>query len=215
MIDAELYDVMGNDLLVVNAARVSFDKVSHNFTERDSKLLAYLAKHKHELPFAHPHVTFRCKAPIFLARQLMKHQVGFVWSEVSRRYVTDDPEFWEMGEARERAPSVKQGSQPWGVEGWKGKAIKALATAHNALSLTLYKRLMAWGLAPELARTVLPQSAVTEWMWTGSLLAWARMYNLRTGEGAQAEAEDFALIVGAKMEKLFPVSWALLTTEQK
>ena len=202
---------MGSDLTVVNAARVSFGKRKEAFDEKDARLLRYLAKHKHELPFAHPHVSFHFKAPIFVARQLMKHQVGLVWSEISRRYVTSAPEFYKPEKWRKAAENVKQGSlgvsvdNPWDIWELQSKAY--------VMAELVYADMLAKGVCPEQARMVLPQSMMTEWHWTGSLLAWARIWNLRVKPDAQRETREVAEQIGPKMSELFPVSWKVLTEE--
>lgn len=211
---------MGTDLTVVNAARVSFKKQSdweiptnpqhggkvfeeRRLSDRDTKLVQYLAKHKHELPFAHPHVTLHVKAPIFVARQLAKHQVGFVWSEVSRRYVEDENEYYEPDEWRGRAENKKQGSA--GTAEWPFSLLDFYETCGS-----VYSSLLEHGVAPEMARIVLPQAAVTEWYWTGSLLGWARVHRLRAAEDAQKETQEIAKQIGDIMAGLFPVSWKVL-----
>jgi thymidylate synthase (FAD) len=215
-------DHFGSDLTVVNAARVSFKKKSelhyycrpgafegkYSLKTKDAKLLSYLASHKHELPFAHPHVQIHVKAPIFVARQLAKHQVGFVWSEVSRRYVTEIPEFYEPNIWRKAAPDKKQGSLNEEVD--DNTFILGMPDLYNSC-LETYSYLLGHGVAPEQARMVLPQNMYTEWQWTGSLLGWARVYRLRAAEDAQAETREIAEQIGEIMSGLFPVSWKVLT----
>jgi thymidylate synthase (FAD) len=197
----------GDDLSVVNAARVSFDKESLEFSNKDEKLINYLAKHEHFSPFNHTFITMRVKAPIFVARQLVKHEY-MPWNEISRRYVDDDPEFCTMIWRARPEASIKQGSGeemilPQGVE---NSFIEALRAALRA-----YDDLLGAGVAPELARAVLPQNTYTEWYWSGTLKAWSKMYNLRTHEGAQIEAQEIAIQCGEILETLFPVSWKALT----
>lgn len=201
---------MGTDLMVVNAARVSFGKRTMEFRPgKDDRLLNFLARHKHELPFAHPHVSFHFKAPIFVARQLAKHQVGFVWSEISRRYVKDDPELYWPATWRKAAPDVKQGSSTEEFTDPFGSALRAHTTA-RALVWD-YKRLVQDGMCPEQARMILPQNMYTEWHWTGSLLGWSRVWNLRVKPDVQAETREIVKLIEPVMSKLFPFSWRALT----
>jgi thymidylate synthase (FAD) len=201
-------DHMGTDLTISNAARVSFGKKKAVFDEKDARLLRYLAKHKHELPFAHPHVSFHFKAPIFVARQLAKHQVGFVWSEISRRYVKGGPELWWPQEWRKGSEDVKQGSL---AEEFVARPGQMTRVADMADGLVWeYKRLLADGCCAEQARMILPQNMMTEWVWTGSLLGWARVWGLRMGAGAQKETKDVVGLIDEKMGELFPVSWVVL-----
>ncbi len=203
-------DHMGDDRMVVNAARVSFGKQVQEFRpEKDGRLLRYLAKHKHELPFAHPHVSFHFKAPIFVARQLAKHQVGFVWSEISRRYVKDKPELYWPRQWRKGSEDIKQGSTD---ESWNDKYGVTKRIDIVARSLVWdYKRMVAEGCCAEQARMVLPQNMYTEWVWTGSLLGWARVWGLRVKPDAQRETREIVEKLGPKMTELFPFSWEALT----
>lgn len=215
-----LIDSMGSDLSVVNAARVSFHKESdweyeHEvhwttngpkyLSEKDQKLINYLAKHNHWTPFGHAFLSFRIKAPIFVARQLVKHQVGLVWNEVSRRYVDDEPEFWVPDIWRGRADNVKQGSSNEEVHG-----------ADPVLTVILYKTLEAYnellrlGVAPEQARMVLPQNMMTEWIWSGSLAAFARVCKLRLDPHAQAETREVAQQINDAVPEEFKYSWQAL-----
>ena len=207
-IQVTFLDAMGDDLTVVNAARVSFDKVSKQFSEADAKLIKYLAKHNHWSPFAHTSVQFRVKAPIFVARQLVKHQVGGVWNEVSRRYVESEPEFWfpEVWRGRPEG-SIKQGSS-----GVVEQNFYVSDEAQDACSTALqsYRHMLAAGVAPEQARMVLPQNTMTEWIWTGSLMFWARVCKLRLDAHAQQETRVVAERIAAHMELLAPVSWEAL-----
>jgi len=211
---------MGSDLRVVNAARVSFDKVStweksdYNLNdqslvnvllEKDAKLIRYLAKNKHWTPFGHCQATFRIKAPIFVARQLEKHQVGMVWNEVSRRYVDSDPEFYRPNFWRARADNAKQGSSDWEVT-----FFDCPATTSESEAILAYKTLLDADVCPEQARMVLPQSMYTEWYWTGSLAAWARVCHLRLDRHTQKETQDVAKMLDKEMEKLYPISWEAL-----
>ena len=215
-----LIDHMGSDLSVVNAARVSFDKESdweehteedgditvyhYVLSDKDAKLIRYLAKHNHWTPFGHCFASFRIKAPIFVARQLGKHQVGLVWNEVSRRYVDSDPEFYVPSEWRGRADNVKQGSSD--------KAVDTGDLYANAIDVVedAYLNLLSRGVCPEQARMVLPQSMLTEWVWSGSLAAFARVCKLRLDPHTQKETRDIAEMIDAEMRRLFPVSWEAL-----
>jgi len=230
---------MGSDLTVVNAARVSMDKESGweyepcatddadddtetgNFmvdsagfpcrkilSEPDTKLISYLAKHSHWTPFGHPQITFRIKAPIFVARQLGKHQVGMVWNEVSRRYVDSEPEFFEPESWRKRADNVKQGSSDERVESHLNLSMAVMMRQED--DYRLYAEMIHNGVCPEQARMVLPQSMMTEWYWTGSLAAWARVCKLRLDPHSQRETQEIAQMISDEVSKLFPVSWVTL-----
>ena len=213
-----LLDHMGSDLTVVNAARVSFDKESmfewdheelcEKLSDADARLVKYLARHAHWSPFAHTSVQFRVKAPIFVARQLVKHQVGGVWNEVSRRYVDSEPEFYIPAEWRGRPEgSVKQGSgKPVSYQ----LLVEAVVKKSTAEALATYNALLSVGIAPEMARMVLPQNTMTEWYWTGSLMFWARVCRQRLDVHAQAESRQVAQLVSQHMRELFPVSWDVL-----
>jgi thymidylate synthase (FAD) len=205
----ELLDVFGDDLTVVNAARVSFAKESNEMSSGDVKLVKYLADHNHVTPFFHPQARFRLKMPIFVAREWFRHQIGFARNEVSRRYVDTDPEFWMPTVLRERDTNKKQGSKDTEVQ-YNGHCL-AKMELHNDASLALYKDLMKHGVCPEQARAVLPQSMMTEFIETGSLAAYARLYKLRTDPTAQREIQELAGQVGELLEKRFPVSWNALT----
>ena len=225
MITATYIDHMGSDLSVVNAARVSFGKRSEwewsdeegatNYTfgqedgkihlklsDRDTKLIKYLAKHKHISPFGHAFASFHVKAPVFVARQLVKHKF-LRWNEVSRRYVDDDPEFYVPDVWRGRSADKKQGS-----DGVAQTFVSDWDTYNH--SLKIYTDLLKDGVAPEQARMVLPQSTMTEWYWSGSLDAFAAMCKLRCANDTQYESRLVADQISAEMAKLFPVSWAAL-----
>ena len=207
--EVEYIGHMGSDLTVVNAARVSFHKRHEVLEKNDAGLINYLAAHGHFTPFTHPQITMRLKAPIITARQAFKSQVGFSPpNEVSRRYVTEAPEFYDPGNWRLKPDgSIKQGS---------GKGISASPAIPLAYETALttclaaYNLMLEHNIAPELARMVLPQSLMTEWYWTGSLAAWARFYNLRSGEDAQYEIQLLADHVAAVLRPLFPLSWEAL-----
>lgn len=230
-IQVDYIDHMGSDLSVVNAARVSFDKESDwecledtvpfghapikkeggwlvRLAEKDKKLIAYLAKHNHWSPFAHAQVSLRIKAPIFVARQLVKHQVGLAWNEVSRRYVDSEPEFWFPKEWRGKPVNAKQGSD--GIAD-----IGHLVPAEDMITLmsNYYSVLLNAGVASEQARMVLPQNTMTEWIWTGSLYAFARVCNLRLDAHAQLETQEVARMISNIVQPLFPVSWGVLVNQ--
>ena len=214
MIKATYIDHMGNDLTVANAARVSFGKTSEmeddpwgppKLKEKDAKLIRYLAKHKHISPFGHCFASFHVKAPVFVARQLVKHKF-LRWNEISRRYVDDEPEFYEPREWRGRSADKKQGSD--GVVN-----INLDQEVQWNRQLSTYKTLLSEGVAPEMARMVLPQSTMTEWYWSGSLDAFADMCRLRCKSDTQAETQEVAWAINLKMEDLFPVSWVALIDE--
>lgn len=201
-------DHLGGDINVVNAARVSFAKEVKEFDfEKDTKLINYLAKHNHFTPLAHTSVTIRVKAPIFMARQFVKHQIGLVWNEESRRYIDDEPEFYIPKELRGRPVNAKQGSN--GVLGGS-ELFTGMIVAESSRCLDLYKRLLEGNVAPEMARMVLPQNTMTNWMWTGSLVALSRVVKLRTDSHAQQEAQELAKLINDVVAPLYPVSWKAL-----
>lgn len=216
-IEIELVDLMGDDSSVSNSARVSFNKWKDEFDESDEKLIKYLASHKHMTPFRHTQVQLRCKAPIFLVRQLGKHQAGLSWNEVSRRYVKTEPEFFEP-EVWRSAPegSIKQGSGSDSVEflvndgHWSYYHVQSLYEDSVELCRSLYESMLESGVAPEQARMVLPQSMLTEWIWSGNILAFAHVYKERIAEGAQLEAQDFAKKLDEVIRPKFPVAWSAL-----
>jgi thymidylate synthase (FAD) len=233
MIKATYIDHMGSDLSVVNAARVSFGKKSEwkmacvgdchghgwrpsedcsqcervGLTDKDTKLIHYLAKHKHMSPFGHTFASFHVKAPIFVARQLVKHKF-LRWNEISRRYVDDEPEFYVPDVWRGRAEDKKQGSS--------GEVKIPYMVPHefNKSALYEYETLLESGVAPEQARMVLPQSTMTEWYWSGSLDAFADMCRLRCKDDTQYETRLVAQQISAIMEDLFPVSWKALVNAE-
>ena len=217
MIATTYIDHMGSDLSVVNAARVSFGKKSHwefealqeGLLERDTKLIKYLAKHKHISPFGHAFASFHIKAPIFVARQLVKHKF-LRWNEISRRYVDDEPEFYLPDVWRGRSADKKQGSEGEVKLGTLDDTIVS-DSPHEALCA--YNSLLDAGVAPEQARMVLPQSTMTEWYWSGSLDAFADMCRLRCKEDTQYESRLVADQVSTIMQDLYPVSWAALMGE--
>ena len=212
MIRATYIEHMGSDLTVANAARVSFGKKSEMEDDpwgppvlkaKDDKLIRYLAAHKHISPFGHCFASFHVKAPIFVARQLVKHKF-LRWNEISRRYVDDEPEFYEPSVWRGRSADKKQGSEG---------AVHTDADPEfvNHTALRVYKDMLEEGVAPEQARMMLPQSTMTEWYWSGSLDAFADMCNLRCKPDTQAETRQVAQQIDHLMIELFPVSWDALT----
>ena len=214
--NVELLEVMGSDLTVVNAARVSFAAESQEFSGRDKKLIKYLARHNHWTPFAHVQLQFRIKAPVFVARQLVKHQVGLVWNEVSRRYVDLRPEFHEPEGWRLKAQDKKQGSSLETVSGPLGELWDVGYWDLMQHAETLYQNMIESGVAPEQARMVLPQSMMTEWYWTGSLAAFARVVKQRISGDAQLECQ----LMAQKIDQLvantdeISYSWACLTQQE-
>ena len=232
MIEATYIDHMGSDLSVVNAARVSFGKKSEwlseaecptdpttggkippykRLSDRDTKLIRYLAKHKHISPFGHCFASFHVKAPIFVARQLVKHSF-LRWNEVSRRYKDDEPEFYKPDGWRGRSDDKKQGST--GVDP-SLNVFSMLVDQEARDTLLLYTGLINKGVAPEQARMILPQSTMTEWYWSGSLDAFARMCVLRCASDTQYETRLVADNINEEMSKLFPVSWDALMQGDK
>jgi len=205
----ELLEVFGDDLTVVNAARVSFAKQSDVLGEKDGKLIDYLAGHNHISPFFHPQARFRLKMPIFVAREWFRHQIGFARNEVSRRYIDTDPEFWIPEKLRKRDCNKKQGSKNEKVH-HNSHLIKKVKAAQDKSS-ELYKYLLSREVCPEQARTVLPQSMFTEFIETGSLAAYARLYRLRYDPSAQYEIRVIAKKIGKLLKDKFPLSWAALT----
>ena len=210
----ELIDHMGNDLSVVNAARVSFAKEHKEFDNiGDTKLIHYLAKHNHWSPFGHASMQFHIKAPVFVARQLVKHQVGLTWNEVSRRYVDDEPEFYIPDEWRGTAENKKQGSSDESIDiNPHGRIIDEYQSALKRTKWT-YEYLMRLGVCPEQARMVLPQSLITEWYWSGTLMAFARVCNLRCKPDSQKETQNVGWGIDKFARKLFPASWRALRNE--
>ena len=205
-------DHMGSDLSVVNAARVSFGKKSEwhqriytgepNILKgKDAKLIRYLAKHNHKSPFNHAFATFHVKAPVFVARQLVKHEY-MPWNEISRRYVDDEPEFYTPDVWRGRSADKKQGSE--GV-------VQGITTEeYNEVCLDVYKRMIGYGVAPEQARMVLPQSMMTEWYWSGTVFAFAKMCQLRMKSDTQEETQYVASKIALTIAKIYPTSWDAL-----
>jgi thymidylate synthase (FAD) len=209
----EYINHMGDDLTVVNAARVSFDKESPKLNDKDKKLIKYLAKHNHWTPFAHAQIQLRITVPIFIANQLKRHQIGFALNEVSRRYVDDEPQFFtpEGGWRKRPDASIKQGSSDEVFLGAEHQGIQGIYIDALYHCIDVYQKMLTNNVAPELARMVLPQSMYTSWYWTGSLAAWARLYSQRIDGHAQKESQQIAQMVGDIIGPLYPVSWDALT----
>ena len=205
--EVTLIDKMGTDLTVVNAARVSFGKKKKKFTDADTRLIDYLARHNHWTPFGHCSLQFHIVAPVFVARQLVKHQVGLVWNEVSRRYVDSEPEYHIPDAWRQRVKDKKQGSDP-------DSNVENIFTSeypHLLERITnLYNRMIDAEICPEQARMILPQSMMTEWYWSGTLMAFARVCNLRCKPDAQLETQEIGNQIDVIASKEFPVSWKAL-----
>ena len=206
--EVTLIDKMGTDLSVVNAARVSYSKTKDVFDGKDEKLIKFLAEHEHWSPFAHASMQFRIKAPIFVARQLVKHQVGLVWNEVSRRYVDFPPEIYKPEAWRGRPVNSKQGSDGT-VE--LGQTIDHNLETTMESCLILYNTMIQKGVAPEQARMVLPQSMMTEWYWSGTLYAFARVCALRCAKDTQLETQKIANFIADFAMESFPISWKYLS----
>lgn len=210
MIEVTYVDHMGSDKSVTDAARVSFSKDSSLYTEeQNDKLIHYLAKHKHTSPFGHAFASFRVKAPVFVARQLVKHRF-LRWNETSRRYVDDPPDFFIPDKWRKKADNVKQGSGEGVVKVVNYYPIEETISSLYDHAKYLYEALIEAEVAPEQARMILPQSLMTEWIWSGSLDAFASMCVLRLDPHTQYESRLVAEAISEKMEELFPVSWAAL-----
>lgn len=211
----EVIGQFGDDLTVVNAARVSFDKISTELVEGDKKLIRYLANHDHVSPFFHPQIRLRIKMPIFVLREYFRHNIGLSRNEVSRRYVDFVPECWvpRPEEIRERDPKTKQGSKSTAVH--DSECAWQLMDDQVKFSLKTYNQLLQIGVAPEIARSILPQSMYSLVYETGSLAAYARICNLRLDPTAQKEIRDYANAIHTIMQKLFPISWEALSDKFK
>lgn len=222
-IEVSLMGHYGDDLLIVNAARVSFNKEHTEFifgdkVGSDERLIHYLAKEGHWMPFAHPHLTFRIKAPLFVARQLGKHQIGFSWSEESRRYVKNPPEFFFPEYWRKQSNNVKQGSSEDRVVlsitpsifDYEEGDLTETPIQLCQYALEHYTALLKQGVCAEQARMILPQNTMTNWVWTGSLMAFVRMLKLRLDSHTQKETQEVAKLIAPLIEKKFPVSYKAL-----
>ena len=218
MIEATYIDHMGSDLSVVNAARVSFGKKHDTFQDKDKGLINYLAKHKHLSPFGHAFASFHIKAPIFVARQLVKHKF-LRWNEISRRYVDSKPEFYEPDEWRGKSADKKQGSEGvvelYNVFDKRNPnfLVGETQTHYQKLQHELYQSLLDAGVCEEQARMVLPQNTMTEWIWSGSLDALADMCRLRCASDTQYETRIVAEQIHSSLSNLFPVSFRALMDE--
>ena len=232
----DLIDSMCSDLTVANEARVSFDKqsdwniVSHQkecwddsrivvtspvreLKEADKKLINFLARENHWTPFGHCFLQFRIKAPIFVARQLGKHQVGLTWNEISRRYVDNEPEFYFPEKWRKKNPDKKQGSYDEEfVELTFAEECQPKAVVN--MCRELYNAMIGMQVCAEQARMILPQNMYTEWYWSGSLYAFARICSLRLKKDTQKETRDIADMIYKLAEKNFPVSWKALMCKE-
>jgi len=209
----ELLETFGNDLTVVNAARVSLGKHVDTFTERDARLIHYLAEHEHVSPFFHPQARFRLKMPIWMAREWFRHTIGFARNEVSRRYVDDLPTFHVPAAIRSRAANKKQGSQD-DVHP-QDEVVRQMLQEDCHKAVTTYTMLLGFGVCPEQARMVLPQNMMTEFIETGSLAAYARLVHLRTSPDAQQEIREVAEAVSRALKQVFPESWAALRAHER
>lgn len=213
MMEVNYVQHCGNDLIVANAARVSFAKKTQfepdgSVAERDAKLIGFLAKHRHLSPFNHTFVTLHIKAPLFVARQLVKHEY-MPWNEVSGRYVTFEPEFY-VPSLRTKAADKKQGSGPE-FEGLNQCILQAEFITAQEDAFIAYKKALDAGVCEEQARILLPLGLMTEWYWSGTLGAWAKMYGLRAAKDTQMETQFIAREAGKLIEPLFPHAWKALT----
>lgn len=200
---------MGNDLSVVNAARVSHNKKSNELCEKDLNLLNFLAKHNHFTPFTHTSITLTIECPIFVRTQLFKHKVGLTENEISRRYVTDEPVFFIPDELRVRPCNIKQGSTKGSVHSLN-EYYKQSMTEVCEQSLQLYNTMVANGVAPEQARSILPQNTMTMFYWTGNLMSFYRVYKLRSAADSQIETQEVANQIKDIMLRLYPNAWNAL-----
>lgn len=212
-IEVKLIDSMGGDLSIVNSARTSFAKWKDEMDEKDERLVNYLGENLHITPFRHNCLQFRCTAPIFLARQLGKHQAGLTWNEASFRYLDEQIGYFEPESWRSRPDaSIKQGSGAEEVV-WLDRETRVGKAYRESVdkAIETYEAMLAVNVAPEMARMVLPQSMLVTWVWTGNLLAFAHVYNLRIKSNAQVEAQEFAKALAAEIPDEFKVGWKALT----
>jgi len=207
LIDVEYYHHVGDDETTVDAARVSSARRAENFPEeRNNKLIGFLAGENHRSPFNHAFLTVVVTAPVFVARQLVKHEY-MPWNEVSRRYVREDPKYFQM-DWRWATPNKKQGSGdrvPFGPTRRRMDAVyeRVIETCDAA-----YRELLDLGVAEEQARAILPHSLMTSWFWSGTLGAFAKMCALRLDSHVQAESREVADQIDAIARELWPVSWS-------
>lgn len=214
---AELVDYMGDDLSVVNAARVSFDKVSEwdgmpygpkHLSDADTRLINYLARNNHWTPFAHTSISLRMSAPVPIRTQCFKHKQGFVENEESRRYISSRPDVF-MPDVLRSAPvgNVKQGSGETHYDSTEWLLVYKRKTKD---AVDTYMEMIQDGVCPEQARFILPQGCIVNWIWTGNLASYARFYKERTYDKAQKEVQELARMVADIIKPLYPVSWAAL-----
>lgn len=213
-LDVRLINYQGDDEQICDAARVSFanDAIDQDFEtkyKKDVRLLNYLAKHNHWSPFAHNSITLRITAPIFLARQLVKHQVGGVWNEISRRYVDSTPSFYIPTKYHKRPQNAKQGSGAM-FDHTTCYDCEVYISQYCCQARSLYGKLLENGVAPEEARMILPLNTMTSWYWTGSLAFFFRVYKQRSDGHAQLVAQEFAGKLKEVIEPLFPEAWKAL-----
>jgi thymidylate synthase (FAD) len=203
-----LEEAMGSDLTVCNSARVSFGKKKEVLDEKDEKLIKYLAEHKHWTPFSQPQLRFHIKMPIFVARQWFKHQIGITRNEMSRRYVSSSPEFFLPSDLRLSADNVKQGSSEKTHP--NNENLLSSINSFYKVAESLYENLLNQGVCAEQSRMILPQAMFTEFIETGSLAAYARIYGLRAEKSAQKEIQEYAKALGELTMQQFPISWKYL-----
>ncbi len=209
-IKVEYIDHMGSDVNIVNAARVSFAKEVKEFNlSTDGRLLNYLAKHNHWSPFAHTCISVRCKVPLFIARQLVKHQVGGNWNEESRRYIDSEPEFWLPEYFHYRPTNAKQGS---GDIHRHSEYYIGYMYSHTERALQVYKEMLTYDVAPEEARMVLPLNTMTNFIWTGSLLFFRRVIEQREDAHAQLAAQEFAAKLKEVVKPIYKHGYIALET---
>lgn len=207
-IEVEYIDHMGSDINIVNAARVSYAKEVQEFNlDTDYKLLTYLAKHDHWSPFAHTCISVRCKVPLFLARQLVKHQVGGNWNEESRRYISTEPEFWLPEQWHYKPQNSKQGS---GAVHPLTHVLSEWTYENSERSLKLYQAMLTHEVAPEEARMVLPLNTMTNYIWTGSLLFFRRVIAQREDSHAQLAAQEYAKKLQAVVRPVYQYGYKAL-----
>ena len=209
--EVTLVDSMGSDSSVVDAARVSFSKRATEYTdEANDKLLSFLAREGHWSPFAHTALTVRCKVPLYLAAQLKKHQVGLTWNEVSRRYVTTAIEFYDNQDWHHVPDNKKQGRGNEVTESTKFKAVTGYQNSCQAAYGGYLYLVDKLNIAPEEARSVLPQATMTEFVWTGSLMAFVRVIKQRSDPGAQLIAQQFAALLADAIKDVYPKAYKVL-----
>jgi thymidylate synthase (FAD) len=200
----ELLNTMGNDLMIVNVARVSYGKWSHELSDKDIKLLKYLKDHKHMSPFYHPKLQFRIQCPIFVERQLHKHQVGmnlqnqYEYNSISGRYVDFSDSYFDLKQLRYQSLDSKQGSSDDLLPN-DNDYFMVKYNNHIRNSANLYNEMVEFGIAKEQARMILPLSLNTQFIWTGSLLAYLHLFDLRLKKDAQKETR---IIVKQILDKI-------------